>query len=193
MVEFLSSEYWDQRYLNGTAGWDLGVVSPPIKAYADQLTDKSIRILIPGCGSGYEGEYLYAKGFKNVHLLDFSETTLNKFSERNPEFPVDHLHAEDFFKHRGRYDLIIEQTLFCAIDPKMRIDYAAKVHDLLGYGGKVVGLLFNREFEGGPPFGGYKEEYEAIFGRYFSKIYMEPCYNSIPPRSGSELFFQLIK
>jgi hypothetical protein len=59
--------------------------------------------------------------------------------------------------------------------------------------GKLVGLLFNRSFEGGPPFGGSKEEYETYFHPYFSSIKMDECHNSIEPRMGTELFIQLQK
>lgn len=50
MTEFLSAEYWNQRYLNNASQWDLGAVSPPLKAYFDQLSNKDISILIPGAG-----------------------------------------------------------------------------------------------------------------------------------------------
>ena len=53
------------------------------------------------------------------------------------------------------------------------------------------GVLFNRNFESGPPFGGNKEEYLEYFSKYFSNIYMENCYNSVLPRKGSELFIQI--
>ena len=42
----LSSDFWNNRYLNDCAGWDMGEVSPPIKSYIDQLEDRDISILI---------------------------------------------------------------------------------------------------------------------------------------------------
>jgi SAM-dependent methyltransferase len=159
----------------------------------DQLTNKDLRILIPGCGSGYEGEYLFKNGFKHVHLLDFSPQPLVAFKNRVPEFPEKQLHVGDFFEHHGSYDLVIEQTLFCAIDPKLRRAYAEKAASLLKKGGKLVGVMFNREFEGGPPFGGSAEEYLTYFRDHFSTVSMEPCYNSIAPRAGSEVFVKMTK
>ena len=50
--------YWNNRYIDKTTQWDLGEVSPPIKAYIDQLTHQNLRILIPGCGNTYEADYL---------------------------------------------------------------------------------------------------------------------------------------
>lgn len=192
-MEKLSSEYWNKRYQDSEIGWDLKRISPPIKEYIDQLQDKTISILIPGCGNGYEGEYLYQQGFKNVHLLDFAKEPIIEFQKRVPNFPKENLYVADFFEHEGKYDLIFEQTLFCAIDPVLRREYAKKSSESLNSKGKIVGLLFNRIFENGPPFGGNKEEYLICFKPYFSNIYMEECYNSITPRQGSELFVKIEK
>ena len=63
------------------------------------------------------------------------------------------------------------------------------MHQLLKPDGKLTGVLFNRAFEGGPPFGGSKEEYEQLFGKHLHIKKMELCTNSIPPRQGAELFF----
>lgn len=187
-MQELSSEYWNERYKNATTGWDLGEISPPLKAYIDQLENKSVKILIPGCGNAHEAVYMHMNGFTNVHLLDFASEPLQEFKRRIPDFPESHLHQADFFEHQGTYDLILEQTLFCAIDPNLRTDYVKTVKRLLAPNGKLVGVLFNREFEGGPPFGGNKLEYINLFSPTFNKVVMEACYNSISPRQGSELF-----
>lgn len=47
MNQFLSQEYWNNRYLQHQTGWDIGTVSTPLKEYIDQLSDKQISILIP--------------------------------------------------------------------------------------------------------------------------------------------------
>lgn len=147
MAQFLSEEYWESRYKDQQTGWDIGEVSKPIKEYIDQLDNKELRILIPGCGNGYEGEYLFYKGFHNVTLLDFADLPLKNFKVRNPDFPDDHLIVGDFFKHEGEYDLILEQTLFCAIDPSKRGDYVRKAFELLADNGRISGVLFNTHFE----------------------------------------------
>lgn len=191
-MEHLSEEFWSQRYENSTTGWDLGEVSPPLKAYVDQLENKDLRILIPGCGNGYEAEYLWNQGFRNTHVIDLAKAPLNNLKSRCPGFPENHLHQGDFFGHTGEYDLILEQTMFCAIDPTLRQNYADKVYDLLNGNGKLVGVLFARDFDGGPPYGGTKTEYNGYF-EAFSSVSMEPCYNSIAPRQGSELFIRMVK
>jgi thiopurine S-methyltransferase len=112
------------------------------------------------------------------------------FSERIPDFPKAQLLCADFFDLKtGDFDFIVEQTFFCALDPELRNAYAHKVRSMLRKGGKLVGLLFNFPLtEAGPPFGGSTEEYLHYFEPLFESVYIEPCYNSIKPRLGSELF-----
>jgi thiopurine S-methyltransferase len=190
----LTASYWDNRYINQETGWDTGSVTTPLKAYFDQIKDKTARILIPGAGNAHEAEYLFHQGFKNVFVLDYSSKALINFSERNPDFPASQLLQEDFFTHKGQYDLIIEQTFFCAIDPQLRPDYAKHMSELLVKNGKLVGVLFDDVLNTDvPPFGGNKEEYVNYFKPYFDFKVFEKCYNSIKPRAERELFINLMK
>lgn len=188
MTDFLSSEFWNQRYSDEKTGWDIGEISRPIREYFDQVPNKDAAILIPGCGNGHEAEYLFHQGFTNVTVLDFAELPLKHLKMRVPNYPDEHIMQGDFFTHHGQYDYIVEQTLFCAIDPSLRENYVEKIKELLNPGGRFVGVLFDRKFESGPPFGGCKEEYMNYFTKYFSNVSIEPCYNSIEPRIGSEVF-----
>ncbi|MBC6368732.1 SAM-dependent methyltransferase [Algoriphagus sp. AK58] len=189
----LDENFWSSRYENGYTGWDLGYASPPLYQYLCQIEKKDSVILVPGGGNAYEVVAAFAIGLKKVHLLDISKVPIARFLEKNPSFPKSQVHHENFFEHSGQYDLILEQTFFCALDPALRVDYAAKMAELLKPGGKLVGVLFDRDFEGGPPFGGSAEEYRELFKPYFHFEKFEPCHNSVPPRMGSELFMILKK
>lgn len=190
----LNKAYWTKRYLSNDIPWDAGAVTTPIKKYIDQLTNKELKILIPGVGNGYELRYLYEKGFKNVYGLDFSETPINSFSNANPYFPKQQLLVDDFFEHSATYDLIIEQTFFCALQPELRPLYVNKMHSLLKPNGKFVGVLFAFPLtEKGPPFGGSLEKYEQLFSTNFLIETLQPCYNSIKPRQNNEYFIILKK
>lgn len=193
MNDFLTSDYWNQRYNEGKTGWDIGAPSEPLKLYFDQLIDKKLSILIPGAGNAYEANYLNELGFTNVHVLDFAPTVIEQFKAKHPQFPVEHVHCQNFFEHQGQYDIIIEQTFFCALDPKLRKSYVEHILSLLKPGGKLVGLLFNKDMPDGPPFGGSVKEYMELFGPKFSEVQIEGSYNSIIPRSGSEVFIKMIK
>lgn len=188
----LDDDYWSDRYQHQNTGWDLHEVSPPLKSYIDQWTEKESRILIPGCGNAYEAEYLLNKGFTNITLVDISSSLVKQLQAHFSGSPIRVTHA-NFFEHEGRYDLVLEQTFFCALDPGLRKAYAVKMYELLAPGGKLSGVLFNRNFDGGPPFGGSIEEYRNLFSRLFEIQTLEPCYNSIAPRTGSEVFFILKK
>lgn len=188
----LDKSYWNNRYLNDDAKWNIGYPSTPIKSYIDQLDDKNIRVLIPGAGNAYEVEYLWQQGFSNVYLLDFSEKALQNFKERVPDFPTEQLISADFFAHEGTYDLILEQTFFCAINPELRPAYAEKMHQLLHKEGKLVGLLFDAPLNTDhPPFGGHKEEYLNYFETLFEILSFDLAYNSIAPRAERELFIRM--
>lgn len=100
--------FWSLRYKEERTGWDLGEISPPLKEYFDQLTNKDVKILIPGAGNSYEAEYLFENGFRNIHVLDIAQEPLNAFKIRNPGFPKNQLLEENFFNFQGKYDLIIE-------------------------------------------------------------------------------------
>ena len=182
--------YWESKYSDEATGWDIGYASTPLVEYFKRLTNKKLKILIPGGGNCYEAEYLYEQGFENVYVIDIAEHPLKNLKTRFPDFPDNHLIHDDFFNHTGKYDLIVEQTFFCALDPVLRQKYADKMHDLLAENGKLAGLLFDFELtEEGPPFGGSPAEYLKLFSEKFNIIKLERCYNSIKQRAGRELFF----
>ncbi len=186
--------FWDDRWAAGSTGWDLGNVSPELKKFFDSLPDKDASILIPGCGNAYEAEYLLGQGFTNVTLIDIAPTLVRNLKSKFANNSGIEVVEGDFFQLNGEYDIIVEQTFFCAIPPAMRVDYVRKMAELLGENGILAGLLFDRDFEGGPPFGGSQKEYKMLFPEYGLKIIeMETAMNSIPARQGTEVFFKAMK
>ena len=184
-----NSEYWNERYKNHDTGWDLGHISEPIKTYIDQLNNKELSILIPGAGNSFEAEYFWNSGFKNIYILDIAAIPLINFKKRVSDFPDDQLILGNFFELDLTFDLIIEQTFFCALAPSLRKTYVTKSADLLNKGGKIAGLLFDFPLtEKGPPFGGSSSEYQNLFGSSFKLKTLERCYNSEPSRKNKELF-----
>lgn len=196
MLNKFDENFWSERYLSGQIGWDIGMHSKPITEYTDQLQNKELNILIPGCGNAYEAEFLSKSGFKNINLLDISTELIKNLKSKFEENENIKLINQNFFEHapNEKYDLIIEQTFFCSLDPKLREKYAEKISELLNVNGKLVGVLFDRDFDKeGPPFGGSEKEYKKLFGKHFEIKVIEKCYNSISQRSGNETFINLIK
>ncbi|MFM9987628.1 methyltransferase domain-containing protein [Flavobacterium sp.] len=190
----LNQKYWQNRYETNDIAWDAGKITTPIKEYIDQIDDKSIKILIPGCGNGYEFEYLINNGFGNSFVVDYVQKPIDNLKERMPNCNPNQLIISDFFELEGSYDLIIEQTFFCALNPELRAKYVQKILSLLSPKGKLIGLLFQFPLtEVGPPFGGSKEEYLNLFSNNFKIKTIETAYNSIKPREGKELFFIFTK
>lgn len=189
----LDAQYWDNRYQKKETGWDAGSITTPIREFIDQWPDKQAAVLVPGCGNSHEAAYFLEKGFTNITLIDIAPgltaVLREKFKEKVGK--AIHIITGDFFELKGQFDLIIEQTFFCALDPSLRGAYAKKMKTLLAPGGVLVGVMFNKEFPAGPPFGGNVDEYKKLFSQFFEIIKMESCYNSIPPRAGTEIFVMM--
>jgi SAM-dependent methyltransferase len=188
MKTTLNEKYWRSRYQQNDMPWDIGSISTPLKDYIDQLENKHQRILIPGCGFGHEARYLATKGFTQITCVDFAAEVFEKH-------PLEKLGIQcvvsDFFQFEGEFDLVLEQTFFCALDPVLRKNYVRHVQQLLTQKGKLVGVLFNMVKNDKPPFGGLQNEYETLFSPYFEFKTLAPCYNSVSTRN--ELFINFIK
>ena len=185
----LNKKYWNERYRNHKIGWDIGYVSKPLKAYFDQLSNKDLKILIPGCGNGYEAEYLYNNKFTNTSVLDYSNIAINNFKKRVISFPQSNINEMNFFELKKSYDVIVEQTFFCALAINKRKLYIEKINSLLSKNGKLVGLFFDDVFsDDAPPYGATKEQYLKLLSSYFNILTFEKCYNSIDSRAGNEFF-----
>lgn len=189
----LDQTYWDNQYKAHATGWDLGRVSPPLTKYIDSIENKDAKILIPGCGNTYEAEYLLEKGFTNITVIDIAPTLVANIRRKFATEKNIRVILGDFFEHSNLYDYIIEQTFFCALPPMMRPKYVWKMHQLLAPQGLLVGLLFNREFKIGPPFGGNLNEYETLFRKAFNFKNFATAQNSVASRANTELFFEFEK
>ena len=190
----MDKSFWESRWQDKNTGWDIGYANPAISNFMEQYPNKGAAILIAGCGNAYEAEFLLKNGFTNITLIDIAETAVKNLQEKFKVEKSIRILCEDYFEHSSTYDVLIEQTFFCAINPIQRADYAQKAHSLLNDNGILMGVLFNREFDkAGPPFGGTAEEYLEYFKPYFDLEIFETCNNSIPQRQGSELFINLVK
>src|SRR5690606_867630 len=151
--------------------------------------------LIPGCGNAHEAGYLLSQGFSDITLIDFVPSLTTQLEKRfsNDVGKRMRIITGDFFDHQGKYDLILEQTFLSALQPSRRPQYVDTMHSLLKKGGHLAGVLFSKIFEEEcPPFGGTIDEYEKMFKDKFIIKTLEPCYNSIERRQGSEVFINMI-
>ncbi|HMS70162.1 MAG TPA: methyltransferase domain-containing protein [Saprospiraceae bacterium] len=189
----LDSTYWNSRYIEENTPWDIGYPSPALVNYLHSHAKPGTKILIPGAGNAYEASWLIEnkQGFE-LTIVDLSIDLVEKLQRKFEQFPNIKVICLDFFELKGTYDLILEQTFFCAIDPSLRNSYLAKMKSLLSPKGKLAGLLFNVEFvKAGPPFGGNSKEYITSFNQYFTEYFIDYYPHSIPQRSGNEIFFEI--
>ena len=185
------SSFWENKYEKGEIGWDLGSETPVFSAISETLKPGNVCIL--GCGNGYDAISFSKKGF-NVTAVDFAETPIKNINKiaNNLSLTINTI-QEDIFdltpKYNNSFDYILEQTCFCAIDPKNRAQYRNLAYDLLKVGGKLIGLWMPLDKdikEGGPPFGVEEDEVKNLFSKQW-KI-KEDCFpvESIEARKGKE-------
>ena len=185
-----SREDWQGHYDANDLGWDLGQVAPPfVKLWQEEKLPLG-KVLVPGCGRGHEVIFLAENEF-DVTAVDFSAGAVtylkNALKERNLEGRVLH---QDFFSlddtHAGIYDLVLEQTFFCAISPRQRQDYVLNVSRILKPGGMLVGLFYHTNEQGGPPYNTTREDIERHFSKNFKIQELDKTSLSAEQRKGKE-------
>ncbi len=205
MTDVNTPGYWDAAYREEKDGWDMGAPTP---VFADLLTrlDKDFRslgaphfarlghpprVLIPCSGRGYDALLFAARGW-DVTAVDFAEEPLQwlRREAAHAGFPVTIL-QEDMFamgeSHPAAYDLILEYTCVCAIDPARRKEFLSFAHAVLRPGGVLMALLFPVDGRpGGPPFSIDVEEFKREAASSFALLHDSVPHTSVKPRLGKE-------
>lgn len=189
-------EFWNQRYLDNSTGWDLGQVSPPFVHLVElrKLVPYS-NILIPGAGRGWEAIYLARQGFE-VTCVDFAPEAIREAETLSLKEGVKvHYVEEDLFRltpdRTGVFDYLLEQTCFCAIDPERRADYVKMAVRMIRPGGELVGLFYVHGKEGGPPWTTTAEEVRTLFRERFDFLEFAITDLSVESRKGEEILARL--
>ena len=196
-MEGYSQEDWQRHYDEDDLGWDLGHVAPPFVDLLDSNIISPCKTLVPGCGRGHEVIFLAENGF-DLTAVDYSIGAVNHLNsvilERKLNIRVLNL---DFFEldstHNRLYDLLIEQTFFCAISPSQRLLYVETVARILQKGGMMAGLFYHTGQEGGPPFNTTRQDIIKHFSGLFEIRELTQAKNSAEKRKGKEWLAILIK
>jgi len=156
---------WETRYQNGQTGWDRGQISPALRHWLNTNDLKPGKILVPGCGQGYEVIELVKLGF-DVTAIDIASSAIeslkSKLNEENISANV--IQADLLtWKTKKRFDNIYEQTCICALNPDQWSAYENKLHQWIKSGGKVFALFMQTHRSGGPPFHCDMGEMEQLF------------------------------
>jgi len=188
-----SSEYWDEIYVNASAGWDL---KSPAPVFLDLLSDNLLKnkksILILGCGYGYDAVAAAKLGFE-VTAIDFSESAISFAKKLASEESVNvNFIVKDLFKlgteYKNKFDIVYDYVTYCAINPGRRKKYAEKISALIKSTGLFLIILFPIENRtGGPPFAVDPIEAKEFFSKNLELVISTEKINSIKPRKGREL------
>ena len=179
-------DFWDTRFRQNVTPWDAGRVPAALQRFLARHTGRG-RVLVPGCGTGYEVRELAHAGF-DVTAIDFSEAALE--AARRELGPLAHLVClADFFGFEcdtPSFDAIYERAFLCALPRRVWTDWANRAAQLLRPGGLLFGLFFFDDNIKGPPFGIAAEQLEALLVPEFERLEDEPVEDSIPAFAGRE-------
>ncbi|MBL7013466.1 MAG: methyltransferase domain-containing protein [Candidatus Marinimicrobia bacterium] len=184
-------QFWEDIYLLDDAGWDLGGPTPVFAQIGKEITPG--KICIVGCGRGHDAIMFAKKGF-HVTAIDFAPSAIKAVNELALEanVKIDAIQIDLFSmlpKFNNTFDYVVEQTCFCAIQPKQREDYAHVVHSILKSGGLLIGLWFPLDKtmeEGGPPWATSIQEVKSLFNHGWEIEKEEWPDLSISPRKDRE-------
>lgn len=155
-------DFWQSRFVEGKLPWDRGTPNPQLLQWIEDDTLASgSRVLVPGCGQGWEVLALAAAGMA-VTGIDFApgalalcQRHLDTASVSATLVDADVLH----WQPSPPVDAIFEQTCLCALYPDYWTHYAAQVHGWLRPGGKLLALFMQaprpeatQGFIEGPPY-----------------------------------------
>jgi SAM-dependent methyltransferase len=179
------SEFWEKRFREGFTPWDAGRVPAALRAFL-KAEPRGQRVLIPGCGSGYEVRAFAEAGFE-VLAIDFAPAAVER--AREVLGPLASLvRSADFFDFEpgGPFDLVYERAFLCALPRRAWPGYAPRVAELLHPGGRLAGFFFFDDNERGPPFGLRDGELDTLLRGNFELAADAAVEDSIPVFAGKE-------
>jgi len=179
-------DFWDTRFRQNVTPWDAGRVPAALERFVARNTGRG-RILVPGCGTGYEVRELARTGF-DVTAIDFSEAAVE--AARRELGPLAHLvRLADFFsleRDTPPFDAIYERAFLCALPRREWDKWAACAAELVRPNGLLFGFFFFDTSAKGPPFGITAEQLDALLAPDFERIEDEPVEDSVPAFAASE-------
>lgn len=174
-------DFWTVRYTAGKTPWDFGGVPAALKSFLERPSVRG-RVLIPGCGSGYEIQAFHAAGYE-VSAIDFSPAAVDQ-AKHALGFLAERVVLGDFFTYdfgQRRFDLIYERTFLCSMTPSRWPEYVNRMAELLSAGGRLIGVfLYGQRSPSGPPFPLTEPEAEQLFKKRFQLLQSEAMTDSLP-------------
>lgn len=182
-------DFWQARFAEGNLPWDRGSVNPQLVRWiAAGMPQPGDRVLVPGCGQGWEVAALAQAGMQ-VTGLDFApgalalcRQVLERADVRAELIEANVLH----WQPATPVDAILEQTCLCALYPDFWTRYAQQLHDWLRPGGRLLALFMQAPrpqaqegFIEGPPYHCDIHAMRAIFPATLWE-WPKPPYPAVP-------------
>ncbi len=178
-------EFWDVRYRESFTPWDAGRTPPALAAWLT-AQPPGRRVLIPGCGTGYEVAAFVDAGH-DVLAIDFSPAAVA--AARRTLGPLaGRVQEGDFFGFDAGdgFDVVYERAFLCALPRRLWGDYAARTAAVLRPGGRLAGFFFFGEGDRGPPFPLHAGELETLLDARFAREDDRAVDGSVPVFAGRE-------
>jgi len=179
------ADFWDTRFRGGVTPWDAAGVPLLLGKWLENR--KPCRVLIPGCGTGYEVRAFAARGH-DVLAIDFSDAAIEA-AQRELGKLADRVRKADFFNFdTPPFDLVYERAFMCALPRRMWAQWAERVADLLRPGAELAGFFYFDDNEKGPPFGVAPHALQQLLQGQFilAEEKAIPAADSLPVFKGKE-------
>jgi SAM-dependent methyltransferase len=181
-------DFWDTRFRDGVTPWDAGDAPPRLAVWL-QKKKPGLKVLIPGCGTGYEVR-LFAEHGHDVLAIDFSDAAIE--AARRELGPLSSLvkKADFFGLPEGPFDLVYERAFLCALPRALWTEWGTRVAELVRPGGELAGFFYLDDNPRGPPFGVSRHRLSELLSPGFELTDDRPVppVESIPVFRGKEIW-----
>jgi len=188
----MSDTDWEARYQTGNMPWEKGEASPGLIDFLAAHPELPRgTVCVPGCGTGHDVRAWAEAGFE-AYGFDLAPSAVRLCNQKAAATGSRkaHYHLGDFLVGEPPclFDWVFEHTLYCAIDPKRRDEYAEAVLRWLKPDGQFLAVHYLIPDEDGPPFGTTPEEVQRRFSPYLDLL-QDWVPRSYPNRTGLERMF----
>jgi SAM-dependent methyltransferase len=179
-------EFWELRYGARFAPWDAGKVPAQLVEYIGRSRGPR-RVLVPGCGSGWDVRCFAENGW-DVVGIDFSRAALEEARHvLGPHFG--RVREGDVFAPiaEAPFGVVYERAFLCALPRRMWGEWGRRMAALVQPGGVLAGFFYFDEGERGPPFPLHSQrELDDLLDGAFERIEDAPAADSIAVFRGKE-------
>ncbi len=184
---------WSEHYAAGDTPWDLGAPHPELST---RLQDGRLApphagasALVPGAGRAHDALALARRGWR-VTALDLVAELGSSVAPALERLEGTFIAGNALeFQAKEPFDLIWDDTFFCAIEPSERVSWGRRAAELLRPGGRYAALVFpvgKPVEEGGPPHGMDEAALAAALGPLFRVQESGPVSRAVPKRTWRE-------